>query len=499
MDLVHYTEQKCRVLSDILFLQAKMQPNECIAIWKQKNYTYQEIYRVASGLSMKIEEKVGRKKRVGLITSKSIDYLIGYFAIIMAGGQVVPFDQELTAEEISREMEYCNIELLIYNDYFKYKDIIQVAKSIYLTEVSYELYEKKSLNYKYNTSDINPDKVALFLHTSGSIDKPKRVMLTHRNIIENAKAHVIHMKLAPKDKVLITLPMHFGYCNTAQMIAHLLLGGTLIILDGIFSPHKLLNYIEKYRINVFTAVPTILSQVLAFKARDKYDLTSVKQITFGGAPIAVEKLEMLSELFKDAALCQTYGLTEAGPRVTGVIPQVNKKIDNSVGSALPNVKLIIIKEDGTKAKPFEIGEIHVKSPGIMKGYYERGEETLQVIKDGWLSTGDLGYVNNLGELFLNGRIKNIIIRGGINIYPEEIETYLMKYEKVKQIIVEGKPHEILGEVPNARVVVTDNSITTKDLERFARKGLAKYKIPSFEIVEELEYTYNKKIKRKTSK
>lgn len=484
-------------VADILYQQSRSNPEKVAVISHSMSYTYDSLYKFVCHFSKKIKAMNVESKNVGIMIPRSLNYIVSYFALAVLGKVIVPIDPDLTVAEVKGTLEYCDIDTVICNQhaYPKLKEI-EGINSIVVSEGDYHI-RQDFINDDYFHSDkkVNYDDTYLMLHTSGSTFAPKRVMLSHKNVIENAKAHALHMDLTGEDRVLIALPMHFGYCNTAQMITHFLLGGTVILLDGLFSPQRFYSFIETYKVTVFTAVPTMLMQLLDYDHSDKYDFSSLRQITFGGAPMPSVIIGELRKKLRSVKFCQTYGLTEAGPRISAVRPSESGIDDQSVGTAIPGVKIKIVNENYEEVPSFSIGEIIVQSPGVMNGYYKRIEETNQAIANGYLHTGDLGYMNDSGDLFIVGRIKNIIIRGGINIYPEEIESYFLQHAAVKEIIVYGKENRELGETVHAKIVKKDASLTVEELISFAKKGLAKYKIPAIEFVDSLPYTYNKKIKR----
>ena len=491
MDLVRTHQKECTVLKDIIKLQNKYQPNSLAIVYKNKKYSYRELYLFSLSLSNKILAFHKDIRNIGLIIPKSVEYIIAYFASALLNCIITPIDSELTLEEIKKDANYCDVELILCSDTNTYNNTqLENIDTIYFTVSDLQTNSIETCEILENNDIANANDIALLLHTSGSTDNPKRVMLTHNNIIQNA----LNLNIVSTDRVLICLPMHFGYCNTAQIITHFLLGGTLIILDGIFTPHNFFKTIDNYKVNLFTAVPTILMQLLEFKHFNKYNTDSIRLITFGGAPCSISKIIGIQKIFKNANICETYGLTEAGPRVTCAQNINNKKV-KSVGSAIPNVEVKIILKNGSVANVNEIGQIVVRSPGVMKGYYKNIEATKKVLKDGWLLTGDLGFLNENNELFIKGRIKNIIIRGGVNIYPEEIESYLLKHPLVKEVLVYGKKHDLLGEIPYAKIVPVNENLNINDIKDFAKKGLSKNKIPIIEFVNSLEHTFNKKIKR----
>lgn len=213
--------------------------------------------------------------------------------------------------------------------------------------------------------------------------------------------------------------------------------------------------------------------------------------------MSVTKIEELVKRFPSIGFIQTYGQTECSPRVTALLPSDALKKIGSVGKPIPNVQIKICDENGKAADFYEKGEILVNGDNVMKGYYKRDEITCSVKIDSWLHTGDIGYLDEEGYLYLVGRKKNIIISGGINIYPEEIEQMLMNYGGVKESYVYGIEHDILGEVPVAEIVLKDDEfLNVNEILNFCKERLAPYKVPKkIKVVKSLEKTYNGKIKR----
>ncbi|MDA2626409.1 class I adenylate-forming enzyme family protein [Bacillus cereus] len=493
MDLIREGDFPLKVLSDIIYYQAKEEPNKVAVIDKNKSYTYKEIFEISWGVSSKLKSINSEVKSIAILSDRSVHYIIAYFATLMAGAMIVPIDKNLTDKEIKETLLYCDVDIIISdNSQLDYSAHVTSNHLFVLQESNFEQYKVEYAEYNVLN---NEDETAILLHTSGSVGNPKRVMLTHKGILSNASAHVLHLDIKPEDRALVLLPMHFGYCNTAQIISHFLLGSTLIIMDGIFTPHRLFRMIDKYDVTVFTAVPSMLLQIKDFVHYIKYKRSTVRQITYGGAPFPYEKVQDIKNIFPNANLCETYGLTEAGPRLTAVKPTSIKTTLNSVGTAIPGVEIRIIDEFGKEVNTGKVGQIIAKSPGLMKGYYKNKHKTDEVLKNNWLHTGDLGYLNTEGELFIIGRLKNIIIRAGVNIYPEEIESHMLTYDGIEAIYVHGVSHHIYGEIPCAKIVLNNKNITVEDLIDYAQKRLAKYKIPIFEIVDSLPKTYNNKIKR----
>ena len=272
-----------------------------------------------------------------------------------------------------------------------------------------------------------------------------------------------------------------------------------MIYDGIFVPARFFHYIEKYGCTNTTCIPTMLYLITKSK-KSNYSLRSLRYLCFGGGTISLDVLKKVSNLLPDIGIVQTYGQTEASPRITCLLPQDSERKIGSVGRPIPGVCVKVVDEDGKELPANSRGEIVVKGDNVMKGYYKRPEETAKVIRNGWLYTGDIGRFDDEGYLYVVGRIKNVIITGGLNIYPEEIEEVLRSYSDVEEALVLPKSHEVLGEVPMAQVVVKKNSrVSVSELLDFCKKRLEIQKIPSeIIVVEKIEKTYNGKVRRVSS-
>lgn len=191
----------------------------------------------------------------------------------------------------------------------------------------------------------NAHDVAIMLHTSGTTSNPKRVMLTHSNLISNAESNIQSLKLTEHDKALIALPMVFGYCNCAQFLTHLYLGSTIVILDSFFFPKKFFRIVETEKITIYTAVPSMLLMLLEYRYSQLHDFSSLRYICFGGGKMPVDKLRILIKKYPSIGFVQTYGQTECSPRVTALLPEDALRKIGSVGKAIPNINIKIVDEN----------------------------------------------------------------------------------------------------------------------------------------------------------
>lgn len=491
------------LIADLLKRQST---SEKIAIkFKGEELTYKEWYKRALILSNNIEKELDHEsKTVALLLPNSINYAVTYFGAMLAQKVVVPIGVQSTSFEIISTLKYCEIDCIITNSFYRdnlLKGLSSYDKRIYIYVVDtgdlIVLNESRSVIEKSDTLKLigSEDDVAIMLHTSGTTSNPKRVMLSHKNIICNIESNIKSLKLSSADKVLIALPMFFGYCNTAQFLTHLYLGATIVILDSVFLPKQFFQIVQTEKITNFTGVPSMLLMLLDYKYSNNYDYSSLKILCFGGGNMPKSKLEQLIKKYRSVGFVQTYGQTECSPRVTALLPEDSLRKLGSVGLPIDGVSVKVVDGNTNPMANNEIGEIIVNGKNVMKGYYKQPEMTKNTIKNGWLHTGDLGSFDDEGYLYLAGRIKNTIISGGINIYPDEIEEILLEHENVVEACVYSEDDDMLGEVPVAKVVLKDKQ-NVNDLREFCKIKLSRYKIP-YKIyeVDKLDKTYNGKIKR----
>lgn len=515
---VHSVDIELKILKGNLYLQKvkfmkinellfRNRNNDSIAIQQgERSLSYRDWYCKSEYIASLVNNAVDKQSKcIGLFIPNSIEYAISYFSILFSERVIIPIGTNSKPIEIISMLRYLEIDLIITSsssqsylidalESYDKKITIIVCDTSEITVINenLNLIDKSDCLIQNNTDD----DVVIMLHTSGTTSNPKRVMLTHTNLITNVESNIASLELTSTDVVLIALPMHFGYCNTAQFLTQVYLGGKIVILDSkMFLPKIFFQTVEKEKVSLFTGVPSMLFMLYSYNFVDNYDYSTLRYILFGGGKMPIEKLKLLIDRFSTVSFLQTYGQTECSPRVTLLSSKYYKSKIGSVGKEIPNVKVRIVNDKDEALAANQIGEIIVSGKNVMKGYYKNPELTNKVIRDGWLHTGDLGYKDEEGFLYLTGRIKNIIISGGINIYPEEVEQILLQHESVVDCYVYGIEDDLLGEIPVAKVVLKDE-IQTGILREYCSKYLTKYKIPiNFEVVDALEKTYNGKIKR----
>lgn len=455
--------------------------------------SYLEIYQVSIEMKERILE-FGKNKLVGLFLPNSIMFIEAFFAVQFADRIPVLIPTIERKDALEKMVIDTKIDLIITNSAYKkiiLEAIEQVKQNVFVYNIDTDKITLIRGNIISDKSFQNELKgVAVVIKTSGTIDMPKYVMLTHEGLLGNLKAHINSIKFSKSENTLIVLPMCFGYCLSSQMLAHIYMNANIYIAHPTFDCIQFVNDIYLYKITNTTTVSSVISLLARYIRSRTINIEKLRHLDFlifGGMQVAIEDIETIQKALPSTQLIQTYGQTEHSPRITTMI--YKEKIINSVGKAIENVQ---VKID-------ETNEVLVKSPYIMKGYLGNSELTNEAINEGWLHTGDLGYLDNEGYLYLNGRKKNIIIRNGINISPEEIEMVIRRIEGVLDVIVVGERAAIVGENIIAKVVVKEGAvweIIKKQIQDLCKQTLSPYKYPyRIEFCKEIEKTYNGKVKR----
>jgi long-chain acyl-CoA synthetase len=319
------------------------------------------------------------------------------------------------------------------------------------------------------------EEIALLIYTSGSTGKPKGVMLSHGNIGSMASMMATHMSVTNQDHCLLVLPLFHVNAICISVLMPLSVGGQVTIV-GRFNARDFLDAVQKHRPTYFSAVPTIYAHLVSQPDDVVPDTSSIRFAICGAAPASKELLAATQERF-GFPLIEGYGLTEGTCASTANPLDGTRKL-GTVGVALPGQTVAIMGEDGALLPPGERGEVVVQGPNVMQGYLNRPEATAETLGDGWLHTGDVGVLDQDGYLRLVDRIKDMIIRGGENIYPMEIETVLHGHPGILEAAVVGAPHEVYGEVPVAYVsTYPGTSVHVDELAELCRAHLTKIKVP----------------------
>ncbi len=421
--------------------------------------------------------------------------VIAVAGILKSGAVVVPLLPQLQGAEIAYILQDCRPKVILTTSLLLPK-VQEAADGLAAPPMMFTLDEAGSavsLREGWaKASAVPPDPIvnsedrAVLLYTSGTTGRPKGVMLTHRNLYANAAATAQSAKILQLRKNranLGVLPFSHAFGFTMMNVA-ILLGDTTVLLPQ-FDPRKALEAIEKYQVTHSAMVPAMIYDLYHHPDADQYDTSSFFLCISGSAALPRTLAEGFQRKFGCLVL-EGYGLSEAGPIVTATDPSKGLK-PGSVGQPLSGIEVAVVDEEGNRLPPGSVGELIVSGPNVSKGYHGKPEETGQVFRDGWLYTGDIARIDEDGFVFIVDRKKDVIIRGGLNIYPRDLEELLMRHPDVMDAAVVGVPSERMGEEVVAYVVVRpDSPVTSEVLIQYCQERLAKYKTPRFlQIVEAL--------------
>ncbi len=409
---------------------------------------------------------VGRGDVVAVMLPNRVELMVVIAAAWRLGAAVTPVNPAFTAVEAGHQLRDSDARVAVTLDGTSPAEgIPALAVDALAVEPSAQL----------DPVEPHADDTALVIYTSGSTGRPKGVMLTHANTDAMSSTMADLLQLTPDDHCMLVLPLFHVNAIMVSTLAPLRSGGRVTVV-GSFSPHRFFDDIERLRPTYFSAVPTIYALLAALPADVAPDTSSLRVAICGAAPVSKELLEASRERYGFQIL-EGYGLTE-GTCASACNPIDGVRKLGTVGPALPGQRIQIADPDGNRVPVGEIGEVLISGPTVMKGYLGNPEATAETIRDGWLHTGDVGRLDEDGYLTLVDRVKDMIIRGGENLYPKEIEATLAELSGVLEVAVIGAPHDVLGEVPVARVVLyPDAALTEEDLLEHCRTNLTRVKVP----------------------
>lgn len=377
-----------------------------------------------------------------------------------------------------------------YGEYHSNKILDEISPDAIITDIGGELQIVYISDSRYVQPKIHP---ALIMCTSGTTGKPKGAMLTELNIITNVSDIAFYFGIDNSDSLLILRPLYHCAVLTGEFLVGLIKGSKIRFYSGDFNPAKALELLKKYRITAFCGTPTLLNMISYFKkAGDEY---RVKHICISGECMGKEVAGTIYKAFSGARIYHVYGLTEASPRVTYLPPELFEEFGDCVGLPLMSVSLKIVSEEGSEVNKEQVGMLWIKGDNVMAGYYNNAKKTSEILKDGWLCTGDMAMFNRVGLLKIMGRSDDMIIRAGMNIYPQEIECALRGDPRVIDVLVSGKPDEYSGSSIVLDIVGEFSDLN--EVRRLCRDCLPTYQMPSkINLLKEIPKTGSGKIIRR---
>jgi long-chain acyl-CoA synthetase len=517
---------------------AEKHPDAVATIFQDKKITYRELKEEVDRFATALQKLgVARRDKVALFLPNIPQFVISYYGALKAGAIVVPISPLYKEREVSHQIHDSGAKTLVVLDVLYpavenvmgelglertivtgIKDYMPTVKGLlgsllgkvpsYKVEMGANMHQFLDLIKGYPPSpeavEVNPkEDLALLQYTGGTTGVPKGAMLTHYNLVSNALMCNAWLKAQEREETQINvIPLYHIYGMTVTMNNAIASAGSMVLFPR-FDAKEVLTAIQKYKATIFGGVPTLYTALINTPDISKYDLSSIKFCISGASPLPPEVQKKFMEL-TGGVLVEGYGLTEASPvtHANPLDPTLETVKIGSIGFTWPDTEAGIMDKETGELLPFgDIGELVIKGPQVMKGYWNMPEETAEILKDGWLHTGDIARMDEEGYFYIVDREKDLIKFRGYSVYPREIEDVLYEHPAVKIAAVVGKPDEVSGEIPKAFLVLKDGAeATEEEMIEFIRERIAPYKrIREVEFRSELPMTLVGKVLKKDLK
>ncbi|AVK95532.1 fatty acid--CoA ligase family protein [Lysinibacillus sphaericus] len=503
--------------------QAAEQPEKIAYHFMGKDTSYGEFEHTVGRFAQGLQDLgVQKGDHVAFLLGNTPHYLIALYATMRLGATAIPVNPIYTPDEISYILRNGDVKAVIALDALL--PLVEVGVQAFpevvtfvVCETTADVAEKiaalseeakakthlfshivASATGSLEPVDIAQDDTAIILYTSGTTGNPKGAMLTHGNVYSNARDVSTYLGYRANDRIIATLPVFHVFALTVVVNAPLISGAT-VLLTPRFSPSEIFTLAREQQATVFAGVPTMYNFLYLLPEGKPEDFSTIRLAISGGASLPVALLHNFEKKF-NVRVSEGYGLSEASP-VTCFNPLDRERKAGSIGTSINNVENRVVDVNGIDVPVGEVGELVVRGPNVMKGYYKMPEETAMAIRDGWLYTGDLAKVDDEGYFYIVDRKKDMIIVGGYNVYPREVEEVLFAHDNIVEAAVVGYPDPNFGEAVHAYIVLKEvAATTTDDILAYCAKHMVKYKVPKVvEILDELPKNTTGKILRRTLK
>ncbi|PQD95158.1 long-chain fatty acid--CoA ligase [Pradoshia eiseniae] len=498
-------------LYDLLEKSARQYPEQPCIIFEDKEWSYETVKQQADKLAGGLQSLgLAKGDRIGLMLENDPLYIISYYAAQRLGLIVVQINPRYTVRELLQIAADSSCRAIIYDKTASH--VVNEAQLIYPFEHLLSTYTTEDSKMAKTIDDlmqhgippqnietINPrEDVAVIQYTGGTTGKMKGAMLTHRNVVANvvqSREMYGDIMVEGQEIVLTATPLYHVYAMTSGMNLSVYLGSAILLYKR-FEPKAILEGIERHKPTFFPGVPKMYMALTQYSEIDRYDLTSLKMCTSGSAPIPIEILNRFERL-TGASIGEGFGLSEASPTTHRNPPNGIRKV-GSVGIPVPGTDCMIVDDNNQPLAENQVGELLIRGPQVMKGYWNNELETARALRGGWLYTGDLAMQDRDGYFYIVGRKKEMVIVGGFNIYPQEVEDVLYGHPDIKEAAVAGIPAADSEEIVKAFIVPKEGiTIDLEEVKGYCYSRLTPYKVPSaFEIRNELpRNTVGKLLKR----
>ena len=417
--------------------------------------------------------------RVGIMLPNVPYFAIAYYGVLRMGAVVVPMNVLLKKREVAF---YCTDPgskvLLAWHGFAEDAEAGAAEAGTECIIVEPGSFEQLLADAEpaHELADVDGSDTAVILYTSGTTGTPKGAELTHDNLSRNAEVASELFEYTGDDVIFGGLPMFHSFGQTCALNCGILVGATITLLPR-FEAAKALEIIARDKVTVMLGVPTMYSAMLHDDSAGSADTSTLKLCGSGGAAMPVEVMRAFEAKF-GCKILEGYGLSETSPVASFNHPDKERK-PGSIGTPIKGVEMKVVDEDGKEVAQGEVGEVIIKGHNVMKGYWNRPDATAEMLAgDGWFRTGDMARVDEDGYFFIVDRKKDLIIRGGYNVYPREVEEIVYEHPAVREVAIVGVPHAELGEEVGAAVALKDGAqLTADELQAFVRENVAAYKYP----------------------
>jgi long-chain acyl-CoA synthetase len=467
-------------LAENLTRSAERFPDRCAVRLDDAMLSYEMLNERSSRVAGLLQERgIEPGERVAVMLANQPEFAIVYYGVLRAGAVVVPMNPLLKEREVTHYLRDSGARLIFASAGYADETLAAVAGLAATQCLVIDERFNFTLDAAYPFTAVVPrqsTETAVVLYTSGTTGQPKGAELTHGNLSSNVEVTATDLiRLTSDDVIFGGLPLFHSFGQTCGLNAAVSVGACLTLVSR-FTPEQALAVMGRDRVTVFEGVPTMYVSLLSARDRSTYDPSALRVCVSGGAALPVEVLRGFEAAY-GCVILEGYGLSETSPVASFNHPDRRRK-PGSIGTPIRGVRMRVVDDSGNDVLPGEVGEIAIRGDNVMKGYWGRPEATAEAIPDGWFRSGDLGRVDQDGDYFIVDRKKELIIRGGYNVYPREIEEVLYEHPDIIEAAVVGVPDATLGEEIGAAVVLRPQAATgAKEIRDYVRSQVAAYKYP----------------------
>jgi len=481
------------LLYDIIACGAQEHPDRTALIFRDTPLTYGDLARRVNRLASALHERgVTKGDRVALLLPNSPPFTIAYYAITALGAVCTPANPLLKPAELTYIWSDSDVKMVVtappllpnaqeaQRSLPGLRTLVSIGERAetpdgVLTFAELLAEGDEAFNPKSKIQNLKSEDPAVCIYTSGTTGRPKGALLSHHNLTVNCQQVRQALPFDANDNFLCVLPLFHSFAGTVCQNTPLFCGARSTLLEQ-FHPARVLEAIEKHRVTIFAGVPTMYGALLLYPPDHQYDLSSLRFCVSGGAPMAAALMEAFEKQF-NTIIIEGDGPTECSP-VTSVNPLEGVRKPGSVGLPIPGVEIKIFDDDDNELPTDAVGEIVVRGENVMLGYHNQPEATAEAMRSGWYHTGDLGKIDADGYIYIVDRKKDMLIVGGLNVYPREVEEMLFTHPVIANAAVIGAQDPLRGEEVVAVVVLKpDAKATDRELIHYCRQRLANYKVP----------------------